>query len=130
MSCVGGGGERPPQEDLVRTCNVQPLTANSCSSHGGPKQWAKNLEQKAPLHAPLALRLTVRVRFFSGGRVRADPRRQDQLVPLGCAHTKIMRAWFVSNLLFFGGRVRADPRRQDQLVPMGCANTKIVKPLV
>ena len=59
--------------------------------------------------------------------VRAGPRRQDQLVPLSCAHTKIMRPWFVPNI-FSGGRVRADPRRQDQLVPMGCAHTNIMRP--
>jgi len=64
--------------------------------------------------------------LFFWGRVRADPRRQDQLTPLGCAHPKIVRLWFAS--IFFWGRVRADPRRQDQLVPMGCVNTQIMRP--
>merc|ERR1711966_397884 len=53
--------------------------------------------------------------IFFRGRVRVDPRRQDQLVPMGCAqaqtevsqpmgcaHTKIMRPWFVRNLYFSG----------------------------
>ena len=62
------------------------------------------------------------------GRVRADPGRQDQLAPMGCANTKIMKSWFEPNTSLFRVRVRADPRRQDQLVPIGCANTKIVKP--
>ena len=35
------------------------------------------------------------------GRVRADPRRQDQLVPMGCANTKIVKPWFEPNILFF-----------------------------
>ena len=60
------------------------------------------------------------------GRVRADPRRQDQLVPMGCANTKIMQPWFEPNISLFRARVGADPRRQDQLVPMGCACEKIV----
>ena len=64
---------------------------------------------------------------FFRGRVRADPRRQDQLVPMGCAHSKTMRPLFVPSI-FFWGRVRADPRRQDQLVPIGCSHTKIMRP--
>ena len=47
------------------------------------------------------------------GRARADPGRQDQLVPMGCANTKNVKPWFEPNILFFRGRVRADPRRQD-----------------
>ena len=66
--------------------------------------------------------------FLFRGRGRADPRRQDQLVLMGCANAKIMKPWFEPNISLFLVRVRADPRRQDQLVPMGCANTKIVRP--
>ena len=66
--------------------------------------------------------------FVFRGRGRADPRRQDQLVLMGCANAKIMKPWFEPNISLFLGRVGADPRRQDQVVPMGCAKTKIVKP--
>ena len=66
--------------------------------------------------------------IFPGGRVRADPRGQDQLIPLGCAHAKNHETLVCVKFVVFWGRVRADPRRQDQLVPMGCANAKIMTP--
>ena len=44
-----------------------------------------------------------------------DPRRQDQLVPLGCPHTKITRPWFVLNLFFWGAGC--------ELVPGGRINS-------
>ena len=61
--------------------------------------------------------------------MRADPRRQEQLAPMGCTSAKIVRPWFVPNI-FPGGRVRANPGRQDQLVPMGCAHAKNCETLV
>ena len=60
--------------------------------------------------------------------MRADPRRQDQLVPLGCANAKKYETVVCVKFIVFWGRVRADPRRKDQLAPMGCVNAKIVKP--
>ena len=57
--------------------------------------------------------------------VRAGPMGQNQLPPMGCANTKIVKPLSGRNILFFWGRVRADPRRQDQLVPMGCAPQKL-----
>ena len=52
---------------------------------------------------------------FPGGRVRADPRRQDQLVPMGRANAKNCETLVCVKFIVFWGRAPADPRRQDQL---------------